>query len=110
MCTRKLKLVALTITFACALAACDKPISAEKAGREMDRAAEKAGDKLDEASKKLSEQMAKTSVVLDDAAISTKTKTAMLVESRSNALDIECGYGGRRSSPRWLCRFASQSR
>src|SRR4030066_1199145 len=98
----QIKLLALAMTFAFALAACDKPNLAEKAGSEMDRAAEKAGDKLDGASKKLSEQTAKTSEVLEDAAVTTKIKTALMAESAPNVLDIECGYGGRRSSPRWL--------
>jgi len=106
--TSQIKLVALAMTLAFSLAACDKPSLAEQAGRETDRAAEKAGDKLDGASKKLSEQTAKTSEVLEDAAVTTKTKTARMAESSPNVLDIECGYGGRRASPRWLCRFASQ--
>ena len=101
MLTQNLKLAAFTMAFALALAACDKPILAEKAERGMGRVAEKAGDKPDEASKKPSE-------VLEDAAIATKTKTVPMAESGANVLDIECGYGGRRGSPRWLCRFASQ--
>lgn len=106
--THKLKFVALTIAFALALTACDKPNLAEKAGREIDRVAGKGGDKPGEDSKKLSEQTARTSEVLENAAISTKTKTVLIAESGPNVLDIECGYGGRRGSPRWLCRFASQ--
>lgn len=108
MLTQKLKLVALTVVFALALAACDKPNLAEKAGRDIDRVAEKGGDKPGETSKKPTEQTAKTSEVLEDAAITTKTKTVPMAESGPNVLDIECGYGGRRGSPRWLCRFASQ--
>ncbi|MEK6663655.1 MAG: BON domain-containing protein [Pseudomonadota bacterium] len=86
--TDKMKLAALVMTFAFALAACDKPNSAEKAGREVDRAAEKAGDKLDEASKKLSEQTAKTGEAIEDAAITTKVKTAILAEPGLKVLKI----------------------
>lgn len=106
--TGQIKLVALAMTLAFALAACDKPNLAEKTGSEMDRVVETAGDKLDAAPKKMSEQTAKTSEVLEDAAVTTKIKTALMAESAPNVLDIECGYGGRRSSPRWLCRFASR--
>ncbi len=86
--TGRMKWMALAMTLAFTLAACDKPNSAEQAGREIDRAAEKAGDKLDEASQKLSEQTAKTGAALDDAAITTKIKTAILSESGLKVLDI----------------------
>jgi len=106
--TSNIKLVALALAFGFALAACDKPYSIEQAGREVDRVANQAGDELDEASKGLHEPTAITNEVLEDAAVASTTKTALMAESGSNVMDIECGYGGRRASPRWLCRFASQ--
>ena len=84
----KMQLTALAMTLALALTACDKPNSAEKVGREIDQAAEKAGDKLDEASKKLGEQTAKTGTVIEDAAITTQVKSAILSEPGLKVLQI----------------------
>ena len=84
----KIKLMAIAIVCTFGFAACDKPHNAEQAGKEIDQAAEKAGTKLDQASDKLSEQTAKTGVVLEDSAITTKVKAAILGESGLKSLDI----------------------
>lgn len=86
--TEKMNWAVLAILFSFSLAACEKPNTAENAGREIDRAAEKTGDKIDEASKKVGEQAAKTGEVLDDAAVTTKVKTAILAEPGLRVLEI----------------------
>lgn len=89
---KKMKWVAVGMLSFFVLAACDKPNSAEnagrEAGREIDQAAAKTGEKMDEASKKLSEQAAKTGEVLDDAAVTTKVKTAILADPDLRVLEI----------------------
>ncbi|CAG0953412.1 Osmotically-inducible protein Y [Methylophilaceae bacterium] len=85
---QKMKLLALAMSLAFGLAACDKYGSAENAGEKLDDAAEKASEKMDEAGKKMSEQAAETSAVLDDATITTKIKSAILAEPGINSLQI----------------------
>ena len=84
MMTKKMNWVAIGLLSVLGLAACDKPNSAEtagrEAGREIDQAAAKTGEKMDEASKKLGEKAAKTGEVLNDAALTTKVKTAILAD------------------------------
>jgi hyperosmotically inducible protein len=82
----KLVTIAMACTFG--LVACDKPHNAENAEKEIDRAAEKASTKMDQASDKLSEQTAKTGIALEDSAITTKVKAAILGESGLKSLDI----------------------
>lgn len=88
----KIKVVTLMLACAIALAACDKPNSAENAGREagkeIDRAAEKVDQKLDDAGKKLSETGTKTGNAIEDAAITTKVKSAILAEPGLKVLEI----------------------
>jgi len=81
-------LVGVSITFTVGLLACEKQHPAETAGKKIDQAAEKAGEKMGEASKKLSEQMDKAGEVLDDAAITTKVKAAILAEPGLKVLQI----------------------
>ncbi len=88
MSASNIRWVALTITFASVLVACDRPNSAEQAGKKIDQAAEKVGDKLDEASKKLGEQAAITGAAFEDAAITTQIKTAFLSEPNLKVLQI----------------------
>jgi hyperosmotically inducible protein len=83
----KLVTIAMACTFG--LLACDKPHNAENAGKELDKAAEKASTKMDQASDKVSEQTTKAGVVLDDSAITTKVKAAILGESGLKSLDIK---------------------
>ena len=88
MSASNIRWVVLTITFASVLVACDRPNSAEQAGKKIDQAAEKVGDKLDEASKKLGEQAAITGAAFEDAAITTQIKTAFLSEPNLKVLQI----------------------
>ena len=88
MSVSNIRWVVLTITFASVLVACDRPNSAEQAGKKIDQAAEKVGDKLDEASKKLGEQAAITGAAFEDAAITTQIKTAFLSEPNLKVLQI----------------------
>jgi hyperosmotically inducible protein len=85
----KIKLVTIAMACTFGLVACDKPNNAESAGKEIDKAAEKAGAKMDQASDKVSEQTTKAGVVLDDSAITTKVKAAILGESGLKSLDIK---------------------
>jgi hyperosmotically inducible protein len=85
----KIKLVTIAMACTFGLVACDKPHNAENAGKEIDRAAEKASTKMDQASDKLSEQTTKTGIALEDSAITTKVKAAILGESGLKSLDIK---------------------
>jgi osmotically-inducible protein OsmY len=85
----KLKIMALAVACTFGLVACDKPHPAEHAGKEIDEAAEKAGEKMDKASEKISDQTAKAGVALEDAAITTKVKAAILGEPGLKSLDIK---------------------
>jgi len=73
----KMKLMALAVACTLGLVACNKPHTAENAGKEIDQASEK-----------LSEQTAKTGVALDDSAITAKVKAAILGEPGLKSLDI----------------------
>lgn len=88
----KAKLMAIAMTLVIPLAACDKPNSAEKAGseagREIDRATEKAGEKLNQAAINLNEKTVKASAVIEDATLTTMTKTAILAEPGLKVLKI----------------------
>lgn len=87
--TEKIHVAALAILFSFVLAGCNKPNSAEQAGRDIDRAAEKASDKMDRAAEKASEQTAKAGQVIEDAAITTKIKTAIAAEPGLKVLEIK---------------------
>lgn len=100
MSIEKMKLMVLAVALTVGLAACDKPNSAEDAGKKIDQAAasatdkidlatEKAGDKLDEASKKLSEETDKTREVLEDATITAKIKTDMAAKTGIKSMYIK---------------------
>jgi len=82
------KKMALALAFTFGLAACDKPHTAENAGKEIDGATEKIGEKMDQASEKMSDQTAKVGIALEDATITTKVKTAILGEPGLKSLDI----------------------
>ena len=84
----KMKIMALAVAFTFGLAACDKPHTAENAGKEIDKAAEKSGEKMDQASEKVSDQTAKAGVMLEDAAITTRVKAAILNEPGIKSMDI----------------------
>ncbi len=86
--SNRLLLTGISIIFAVGLAACDKEGPAETAGKSIDQAIEKADDKMDEASKKLGEQSDKAGEAIDDTAITTKVKAAILAEPGLKVLQI----------------------
>jgi osmotically-inducible protein OsmY len=75
-----------------ALVACDKQKPAETAGRQIDQGVDSAGRKVGEAIDKLGDKIeiqgAKTSVVIDDAEITTKVKAAIFAEPGLKTLQI----------------------
>ena len=86
------KPIAIALLLAAGLTACDKPGSAEKAGKQIDQTADKAGKKIDETVGKVeklaSEQSAKASLAIDDSEITTKVKTAIFTEPGLKTLQI----------------------
>lgn len=80
--------ITLAIAFTSVLVACERPNSAQEVGKKIDQAAEKASDKFDTASKVLGEQTAITSTTLEDAAITTQIKSAILAEPGLKVLQI----------------------
>ncbi len=86
--SRTILVVSTSIVFAVALAACDKPGPAESAGKSIDQSMEKAGDKIDAASDKLGKESDKAGEALEDAAITTKIKAAILAEPGLRVLQI----------------------
>jgi osmotically-inducible protein OsmY len=90
----KVKLAVVSMFIAAGLVACNKPNPpetagpAETAGQKIDQAAEKAGDKMEQAADKLSAQGEKAGETLDDAAITTKVKAAILAEEGLKVLQI----------------------
>ena len=83
-----IKLSTLSLVFLIGLSACDKPNTAENAGKKMDQAVEDTVTKMEEAKEKMEETSEKTEVKVDDATITTKIKAAFLAESMINSLDI----------------------
>lgn len=86
--SRTILVVSTSIVFAVALAACDKPGPAESAGKSIDQSMEKAGDKIDATSDKLGKESDKAGEALEDAAITTKIKAAILAEPGLRVLQI----------------------
>lgn len=86
--TAKIRWMALTIALASVLIACERPNSAEQVGKKIDQAAEKASNKIDAASEKLGEQAAITGAVIEDAAITTQIKSAILAEPKLKVMQI----------------------
>jgi osmotically-inducible protein OsmY len=72
--------------------ACDKPGSAEIAGKKIDQtvdeASKKIGETVDKVGKKLDEKSAQTGVAIDDAEISLKVKAAIFAEPGLKSLQI----------------------
>jgi len=87
-----LRLAGMSLLFAAALAACDKPGPAERAGEKIDQTVDKAGMKIgetvDKVGEKLSAQSAKTGVAIDDAEITAKVKAAIFAEPGLKTLQI----------------------
>jgi len=79
--TKQLSHLAIILLVSAGLAACNKPGPAESAGKSIDKTTE-------EVSKKLSDGASKTGVVIDDAEITTKVKTAIFAEPGLDSLKI----------------------
>ncbi len=86
------KLIGISMLFAVGLTACDKPGPAETAGKKIDQTADAVGKKIGEATDKVAITMAKQSekagVVIDDAEITAKVKTAIFAEPGLKTLQI----------------------
>ena len=88
--SKRILLAGAAMILTIGLAACDKKEgSAERAGESIDRATDRVGDKMDEASKNLGEQGEKVGDAIDDAAITTKVKAAILAEPGLKVLQID---------------------
>jgi len=85
---KQVKVIALALMLAFGIAACDKPNSAEKAGKAIDQAAENAGKNIDQATSKLTDQAVKTSAVIEDSSITARVKNAIMAESGLKVLKI----------------------
>ena len=96
---------AMTAVFALSLAACDQKPSAEKFGKDIDRAADKAGrqfeqaadtagKKIDQAASVISEKTAEAGKAIDDAALTAKVKSALVTEPGLKALAINVDTTG----------------
>jgi hyperosmotically inducible periplasmic protein len=85
-------LIGISMLFVCGLTACDKPGSAETAGKKIDQTAgetsKRIGEAADEIGKKLGEQGKKASVTIDDAEITTKVKAGIFAEPGLKTLQI----------------------
>lgn len=80
-----------TALFAVALTAgCNKnDTTTSDAGRKIDQTQERAGEKIGQAAGEVKEQGANARAKLDDAAITTKVKTALIGEPGLKALQID---------------------
>ena len=78
------KAVFLSMMIVSGLTACDKPGTAETAGKKIDQAAEKVSnavsDTTEKADKAIAKQGEKTGQVMDDTAITAKVKSSFLGE------------------------------
>ncbi len=87
-----LKLIAISLLLAAGLTACDKPGTAEKAGKAIDQTASdakaKIGETVNKAEKKMTEQSAKAGQVIDDTEITTRVKAAVFAEPGLKTLQI----------------------
>jgi len=83
-----IKLSALSLFFLIGLSACDKPNTAENAGKKIDQAVEDASTEMGKATEKMEAVSEKAEVKLDDAAITAKIKAAFIAESSISSLDI----------------------
>lgn len=89
---KSFKLACISVLLAAGLIACDKPGSAEIAGKKIDQtvdeASKKIGETVDKVGKKLDEKSAQTGVAIDDAEISLKVKAAIFAEPGLKSLQI----------------------
>ena len=86
------KLLGLSVVIIGSLAACDKPGSAESAGKKIDESVENSAKKMNETAERVGEKMEhqseKAGVAIDDAAITTKVKAAIFAEPNLKSLQI----------------------
>ena len=86
------RVLGISLLLAAGLAACDNPGPAETAGKKLDDAANRTGVKIgetvDKVGEKLGEKSNQASIVLDDAAITTKVKSAIYSERGLKTLRI----------------------
>lgn len=89
---KSFKLTCISVLLAAGLMACDKPGSAESAGKKIDQtideADKKIGETVDKFGEKLNEKSAKTGLAMDDAEISLKVKAAIFAEPGLKTLQI----------------------
>jgi len=89
---KSFKLTCISMLLAAGLVACDKPGSAEVAGKKIDQtvdeASQKIGETVDKFGEKLDEKSAKTGLAMDDAEISLKVKAAIFAEPGLKTLQI----------------------
>ncbi len=103
--TRRALHLATASALALSLTACDQNTSAEKVGRDIDRAADRAGQqieraaetaekKLDQSSVAAGEKLAEAGKAMDDAALTAKVKSALIAEPGLKALAIDVDASG----------------
>ena len=86
--TRRALYIAAASAFSLSLAACDQNTSAEKVGRNIDRAADKAEKKVDQASDAAGKKLSEAGKSMEDAALTAKVKSALIAEPGLKALSI----------------------
>lgn len=89
---RNVVLIAISLLCTFGLSGCDKPGSAEQAGKNIDEAASETGKKVDETideyESKVSEQGAESAQVWADTEVTTKVKAGLLGEPGLKSLQI----------------------
>ena len=89
---KSFKLTCISVLLAAGLMACDKPGSAEIAGKKIgqtiDEADKKIGETIHKVGEKLNEKSAGTGLAIDDAEISLKVKAAIFAEPGLKSLQI----------------------
>ncbi len=90
---KSFKLTCISVLLAAGLMACDKPGSAEIAGKKIDQtideASKKIGETVDKVGEKLNEKSAGTGLAFNDAEISLKVKAAIFAEPGLKSLQID---------------------
>lgn len=84
----------VSIVLAIGLAACEKDDPAESMGKSIDQAVEKAGDEMDDVSSMIVEQGDKAGNEINDSAITTKVKAAILSEPGLSVLQVNVDTEG----------------
>lgn len=84
--------IAISLLFAVALSACDKPGPAEQAGEKIDQVASDTGkaigETVDKVDQKMTEQGEKTTQMVDDSQITALVKTDLLSEPGLKSMQI----------------------